>query len=304
MLWMLLACTDKTPEDTARQRPREREEDSAEPVGDDTAPPADTSGGGDTDTADPSGSPGSTGGSGGATGLLDGDHTFEDQAGFWTLYVPDDVHDGPAGLAVLMHGDGGNHHEFTSELELRSWADDTHAMVLSLASPGPSRSGCWWTPRKHDRVDYVIDLLETHLFGAYDVDLERVHLGGISGGAFWSMGVPMYRELPFEGGFVGACGGDVPRENSDTDWCVVDYFSDDDPLPVEDSWYDLAVGKRVIAATTSGDEWTGHVEAGLALWEQLGADTQQLDMGTGGHCLFDTSAAIRDGLYWVEGRTP
>ncbi|GEM_PF-4293822 len=300
-MWILLACVTQEPADTAEAPGADASmndsgDGTASSVGDTAAPP---------DTADETGDPetgaGSTGGKGGPTGLLEGGHTFEEQAGRYTLYVPEDAHDAPLGLAVLMHGDWGSHTEFTSDLELRDWADDTHAMVLSLGAPG---SPCWWTPRKHQRADYLVDLLEGKLFGAYDVDLERVHLGGISGGAFWSMGVPMYRELPFEGGFVGACGGDVPREDSETDWCFEDYDSDDPALEEQASWSKLAVGKRVTASTTTGDEWTPFVEDGLALWDALGAETRQVDEGSGGHCAFDTARALRDALYWVEGLEP
>lgn len=226
------------------------------------------------------------------------EHTFEDQTGAFSLYVPGKAAAGPVGVAVLLHGDWqAQGREYTWANSWQRLADERGLVLVSAGAPG---SACWWTPRKHDRVDYLVDLLQAHVFEAYDVDRSRVHLAGMSGGAFWAAGVPAYRDLPFTGGIVGVCGGDVPRANSDRDFCEDD--SQDDPVLAVDGAKARAITAawKLYYARTADDPWNHAVDSSVSWWRSHGGTVNERITGPGGHCDLDVDHWMQDGIRAVD----
>lgn len=241
------------------------------------------------DVTDPSAPP---------TGTIEGEHALDDQSAVYNLYVPET--DGTLGLAVLLPGDGWPGSDLIGESRITDWADANGYIILSADAPGPNQSGCWWTPHKHDRAAFLVDLIQQRVLDVYEVDTTRVHLGGWSGGAFLAFGVPFYEQLGFSGGLIGVCGGDLPREDSSTDWCEVDETQDDPLLDVADATFDaVASGGRVYLSTTTGDDWYGAITAARDTWTAHGATVHFEDEGSGGHCDYDVTGAFVAGLDWL-----
>lgn len=243
---------------------------------------------------------GTSGGSGGAVGEWSAEHALGEQRGAFTVYAPDPG--GSVGVVVLLHADDGTPRRPVSRRPLRALAEARDLLLVAIDSPGPVDSGCWWSPHKHLRTDYVVDLLETEIFARYDVDLDRVYLTGKSGGGFFAAGAPFYRPLPFGGGVVGVCGGDVPRVESDVDWCAFTETEDDPPYePAPAARAQVGRGWRLYLAHTSGDPWVRENDAAAALWRSTGAPVTQEIVGPGGHCALDDVAWLVRGISWVDG---
>ncbi len=245
---------------------------------------------------------GTSGGAGGLTGeKVVGDFAFGALSAGYSYYAPAGL-DAPAPVALFFHGDGGSVEglDYTWKPEWQAFAEEHGMIIMSLGAP--TASGCWWTPTKHTVARYVVDLVSSELFPLFDVDLGRVHMVGFSGGAFWLFGAPLYEELPFFGGLAGVCGGDVPRENSQFDFCNEDDLSaDDPPLDVSDTERRLqALGRKVYVARNSDDFWVSAIDGGIDWWEAGGAETKLVDEGPGGHCEFDTDARLEEALEWFE----
>jgi len=225
-------------------------------------------------------------------------YTGAGQTGQWSVYVPPNPSGDDMGLAILLHGDGDNSAtDYTNDIAWQRFAWNAQLILLSVGSPD---TACWWTPRKHDRVDYLLSLLDTEVFPHARIDLDRVHMAGFSGGAFWASGAPFYRDLPFHGGIVGVCGGDVPRENTDTDWCVTDENQDDPALPQQETWRTISANHPLMYIRTADDPWSGNMDAAVALWKDLGGTAEQLVTGPGGHCELDGDRWLRGGLARVD----
>lgn len=113
-------------------------------------------------------------------------------------------------------------------------------------------------------------------------------------------GAPFYVDMPFSGGVVGACGGDVPRMDTATDYCDDD--SHDDPVIVVANPGAVAAGRRVYVARNRDDDFVEAIDAGADYWEAAGATVRRVDTGSGGHCAFDVTGALVEGLEYVDTR--
>ncbi len=232
--------------------------------------------------------------------IVHGTHDFGGQTADWTAYVPDD--DGTAyGAAVLLPADNSDANWLPRKASLQAWANREHSIVLSIDAPGPDGSGCWWTPHKHQRALFLADVMQVALYDAHLIDPARVHLGGWSGGAFLAFGAPFYTELPFLGGLVGVCGADVPREDSTTDWCEVDEYSDDPEIELDrDAARSWVNGRKVYIARNDDDDWVTNIDSAGTLWTELGAQVQTYSAGDGGHCALDVVGQLVEGLESVK----
>lgn len=230
--------------------------------------------------------------------LITGTHDFDGRSAAWTAYVPPD--DGsPYGAAVLLPADDAEHDFLPRRAKLQRWARANHSIVLSIDAPAPD-GNCWWTPYKHARAAFLADAMQALLYDSHAVERERVHLGGWSGGAFLAFGAPFIAEIPFEGGLIGVCGGDVPREDSATNWCEIDETQDDPPMALEAGEAEaLAQGRRVFLARNDDDDWVQSEDAAAALWREAGAEVQVVSDGDGGHCALPVVQRLVDGLEWV-----
>jgi len=243
-----------------------------------------------------------TGGSGGALGEVDGTHALGEQSGDFTLWAPPDANEYAHGVLALFHADDGTPRHPTHRPRLRHLAKDLGLLLVAVQSPGPVDSGCWWSPHKQLRADYLVDLLQTEVFARYDVDPERVYLAGKSGGAFWASGVPFYRDLLFYGGIIGICGGDVPRQESDVDWCAISETEDDPPMTMDPTrGAAVAARWRLFLAHTSGDPWVQNNDEAAALYGDLGGSVAHIVTGPGGHCALNTLFWLETGVRWADG---
>lgn len=228
----------------------------------------------------------------GPSGLTTGTHTVGDLSASWTAYAPEGAE--TLGVALLLPGDTWPGSDLPGESALQQWADANGVMVLSVDAP--NGGDCWWTPSKHSRAAYLVDLM-AQVEADWVIDPARVHLGGWSGGAFLAFGLPFYVDWPYQGGLVGVCGADVPRTDTTEDFCGFDDL--DDPALDVTNPSEVAGGWRVFVSRNSDDELVDAIDAGADYWEAAGATVERVDAGTGGHCAMDVTQHLIDGLDWV-----
>ena len=218
-------------------------------------------------------------------------HSFDAQDGRLATYLPPS----PTGPVVLLFPADGNPFRALPRTLAETAAAEGWVLV-GLEPPGPVSAGCWWSPHKGRRSAYVVDVVEA-LLRLPGTRRDQVVLAGWSGGAFFAAGVPFHVAPAFSGGIVGVCGGDVPREESGTDWCAIDETLDDPILAVSPAREAaVAAGWRVDFTTTQGDEWTPKVDGAAAYWRGIGAPVHTVDAGPGGHCDLDVEAALIAGI--------
>ncbi|MFT4624389.1 MAG: hypothetical protein ACI8PZ_003048 [Myxococcota bacterium] len=218
-----------------------------------------------------------------ASFALAGTFAYEGLSGDVEVWAPRDAARVPHGLLVVLHADDATPTHATRRARLRRVARRRDLILVAPTSPGPADSGCWWSPHKQRRAAYLAALLEDLVFAPYGAVRTRVYLAGKSGGAFWAAGVPFYGELGFSGGVVGVCGGDVPRLDSDTDWCAFTETEDDPPITNPAP----TPGWTAYFAHTAGDPWADATAAAVELYRASGVPTLHVVTGPGGHCALD-----------------
>ena len=218
-------------------------------------------------------------------------HSFDGQEGRLATFVPTT----PSGPVVaLFPADGHPYRALPRAFKRTSEAEGW--VLVGLESPGPVDSGCWWSPHKERRSAYVVDVIEA-LLAIPGTRRDQVVLAGWSGGAFFAAGLPFHEAPDFHGGLVGVCGGDLPRVDSETDWCAIDETLDDPILEVDPAREAaVAAGWRADFTTTRDDEWTEKVHAAADYWRKIGANVRETDAGPGGHCELDVDAALLEGI--------
>jgi predicted esterase len=100
------------------------------------------------------------------------------------LYTPTDYQPGtPAPLAVLLHGAGGN---ADHGLSLLRWLADTEGIILMAPS---SRGDTWDIIEENEFGQDVLfmDGALTRVFSQYNIDPERIAIGGFSDGASYAL---------------------------------------------------------------------------------------------------------------------
>ena len=131
-------------------------------------------------------------GSGGSGGLGPGEHEAVpyEETEYW-LYVPDDYTDDvKMPLVVFLHGDEGDPRAAFVSIMPQYWRANPTAILIAPRAPfgdidgDGSPDGSWW--RDNERHDVWVTALVDYILGHYDIDLDRITIGGWSGGATFS----------------------------------------------------------------------------------------------------------------------
>jgi len=123
-------------------------------------------------------------GSGGSGGLGTGVHDAVpyEETEFW-LYVPDAYTDAePWPLVVFLHGDEGDPRAAFISIMPPYWQSNQAAILV--APRAPFAGGSWWNDNPGH--DVWMTALVDFMLGQYNVELDRITIGGWSGGATFS----------------------------------------------------------------------------------------------------------------------
>jgi poly(3-hydroxybutyrate) depolymerase len=123
-------------------------------------------------------------GSGGSGGLGTGIHDAVpyEETEYW-LYVPDAYTDAePWPLVVFLHGDEGDPRAAFVSIMPTYWQANPTAILV--APRAPFAGGSWW--RDNEGHDPWVTALVDYMLGHYNVELDRITIGGWSGGATFS----------------------------------------------------------------------------------------------------------------------
>ena len=125
----------------------------------------------------------------------------------------------PVGVVVQLHGDGA--YEFGRPtagklLAMSAIAEQRNMILISVKSPDRSGSVTWWE-NPSVNVPFLQSLLETQVYGKYNIEKNRVWLSGYSGGAeFISLYYVKRQHQTFCGGGALISGGGSVTQASPT----------------------------------------------------------------------------------------
>lgn len=125
----------------------------------------------------------------------------------------------PVGVVVQLHGDGA--YEFGRPLAgkllaMSAIAEQQNMILISVKSPDRAGSITWWE-NPNVNVPFLKSILETHVYGKYNIDKNKVWLSGYSGGAeFISLYYVKRQHQTFCGGGALISGGGSVTQASPT----------------------------------------------------------------------------------------
>ncbi|MCX6107421.1 MAG: hypothetical protein NTY08_16470 [Proteobacteria bacterium] len=214
-----------------------------------------------------------------------------DRHGKYTLILPASPLPKNTWLLVYFHGAGGGPH-YTSQLNELTRAAHVYKMaLLMIQAPNGTRSWAEPGPGSELRhVDYVNSLLEEKVYSVHkELSRQRTVFVGWSAGSTFISGDFLPSQVgKYQGGAILLCGGGPPvlptlPENS---------------LPISAQ---TKAGFRVFYYIHGGDFLARQTMEGVSYWRDRGlAVSGEHPRGTG-HCAFDLSKTLDQGLRYVLG---
>jgi len=145
------------------------------------------------------------------------------------LYIPPGYNsDKPAALAVMLHGAGGNAEHGISLI--RHLADDGNIILLAPVSRSSS-----WDIISYDRFGPDITFINqslTKIFNLYNIDKQRLAIGGFSDGASYALSVGLTNGDLFSHIIAFSPGFYYTTETNGKPPAFVSHGTSDDILPI------------------------------------------------------------------------
>jgi len=120
--------------------------------------------------------------------VIEGRFAFGGATRAWRLYVPSRGVDGTRAMLVMLHGCTQDAADFARGTRVEQYAEQHGVLVLLPEQPPeahPQRCWRWYEPAQHDRDSGEVALLAALIDSIRrerEVDVSRVHLGGLSAG--------------------------------------------------------------------------------------------------------------------------